>query len=245
MRKLILKLAVPTMISMLVTSFYNLVDTIFVGHLKDINATAAVTVAFALMNIIQAVGFYFGQGSGSFISRSLGKKNYDECKKMAATGFYGAIAAGILILILGMIFIDPIATFCGAKGEPAARAYAITYIRIILVGAPVMCGSFVLNNQLRFQGNAMFAMIGLASGAVLNVLLDALLVPRFKVAGAAAATVICQCVSFAILLICTRVFSDNVKYSIKDVSFKFYYFKEIFRGGFPSLCRQGVASLMN
>ncbi|MBQ8400017.1 MAG: polysaccharide biosynthesis C-terminal domain-containing protein, partial [Clostridia bacterium] len=118
-------------------------------------------------------------------------------------------------------------------------------MQIILFGAPIMCGSIGLNNQLRFQGNATFAMVGLASGAVLNILLDALLVPKMQVAGAAIATVACQAMSFVVLLICTRFFSDNVRLSLKSVSFKLFYYKEIVRGGLPSLCRQGVASVMS
>ncbi len=242
---LIVRLAVPTMISMLVTTLYNLVDTYFVGQLADVNATAAVTVSYALMNIIQAVGFFFGQGSGNFISRALGNKNYEKCRKMAATGFFGALIAGTVILVSGMIFARPLAIFCGSGGEEEALNYSVEYMRIILLGAPVMCASLVLNNQLRFQGNALFAMVGLASGAVINVLLDALLVPVLKVRGAAIATVACQCISFLVLLICTRYFSDNVRYSVKDSTFTLFYLKEIFRGGFPSLCRQGIASLMN
>ena len=242
---LILRLAAPTMVSMLVTSFYNLADTYFVGQLGNVNATSAVTVAYSLMNIIQAIGFYFGQGSGTFISRALGQKEYEKCKKMASTAFFSSIFVGIVLLVVGMIFTPAIAILGGAEKSGEELGYAVSYIRIILIGAPFMCTSFVLNNQLRFQGNATFAMIGLASGAVLNVGLDALLVPRLEVTGAAIATVSCQIVSFTILLVASRRFSDNVKFSIRDFSFRFFYVKEIFKGGFPSLCRQGIASLMN
>ena len=242
---LIVRLAIPTMISMLVTTLYNLVDTYFVGQLKDVNATAAVTVSYALMNIIQATGFFFGQGSGNYISRTMGKGDIEKCRKMAATGFFSAFLAGGLILALGMIFLRPLAMFCGSAGDETSLAYATDYMKIILLGAPVMCASLVLNNQLRFQGNALFAMIGLASGAVVNVFLDAILVPTYKVLGAAIATVICQCISFAVLFVCSRFFSDNLRFGIKDVRFKAEFYKEIFKGGFPSLCRQGVASFMN
>lgn len=245
LRPLIVRLAIPTMISMLVTTLYNLVDTYFVGQLKDVRATAAVTVAYALMNIIQATGFFFGQGSGNYISRTMGKGDVERCRRMAATGFFGAVCAGFLLLLFGTIFLRPLAMLCGSAGDETSLSFAADYMRVILLGAPVMCGSIVLNNQLRFQGNATFAMIGLASGAVINVALDALLVPRLQVTGAALATVICQCVSFAVLLVCSRFFSDNINFSIRDVTFRAEYLFEIFRGGFPSLCRQGVASLMN
>ena len=243
--KLIVRLAVPTMISMLVTTLYNLVDTYFVGQLKDVGATAAVTVAYALMNLIQATGFFFGQGSGNYISRAMGRKETDNCRRMAAVGFFSAIGAGLLILTFGLIFLRPLAILCDSKGDETSLAYATDYMKIILLGAPVMCGSLVLNNHLRFQGNAAFAMIGLSSGAVVNILLDAILVPRYKVLGAAVATVICQAISFIVLFVCSRFFSDNLKFSIKDFRFKAIYYKEIFKGGFPSLCRQGAASLMS
>lgn len=242
---LIVRLAIPTMISMLVTTLYNLVDTYFVGQLADTRATAAVTVSYALMNIIQAVGFFFGQGSGNYISRALGNKEAEKCRKMAATGFLGALLSGTLILVFGMIFAEPLALLCGSEKDAQSLGYATDYMRVILIGAPAMCSSLVLNNQLRFQGNATFAMVGLSSGAVINVLLDALLVPRYKVFGAAIATVACQYVSFFVLLFCTKFLSDNLKFSIKDASFRPFYLKEIFRGGFPSLCRQGIASVMN
>ena len=241
---LIVKLAVPTMISMLVTTLYNLADTYFVGQLKEVPATAAVTVSLSLMNIIQSVGFLFGQGSGNYISRALCGKEEEKCRRMASTGFFYAIGAGFLIMIFGLIFLKPLALFCGSEEDPAALGYTLDYMRIILIGAPFMCGSLVLNNQLRFQGNATFAMIGLSSGAVVNVLLDALLVPQYKVLGAAVATASCQVMSFTVLLICTFRFSDNVRYSVKDFTPSLFYYKEIFRGGFPSLCRQGVAYVM-
>ena len=164
---------------------------------------------------------------------------------MAATGFLGALLSGTLILVFGMIFAEPLALLCGSEKDAQSLGYATDYMRVILIGAPAMCSSLVLNNQLRSQGNATFAMVGLSSGAVINVLLDALLVPRYKVFGAAIATVACQYVSFFVLLFCTKFLSDNLKFSIKDASFRPFYLKEIFRGGFPSLCRQGIASVMN
>ncbi|MBQ8215719.1 MAG: MATE family efflux transporter [Clostridia bacterium] len=242
---LVVKLAIPTMISMLVTTLYNLADTYFVGQLGDVDATAAVTASYALMNIIQALGFLFGQGSGNYISRALGQKDYEKCRRMASTAFFSAVFVGLMVLLFGTLFLEPLASFSSATDSQRALDFSKEYMQIILMGAPVMCASIVLNNQLRFQGNANFAMIGLLSGAVLNVFLDALLVPKLEVAGAAIATVSCQTTSFIVLLICTRIFSDNVRITPKAFSFKLFYYKEIVRGGLPSLCRQGVASVMS
>ena len=187
---LICRLALPCILSMLVTSFYNMADTFFVGMLKNDSITGAVGVVFSLMAIIQAVGFFFGHGSGNFISRELGKQNFDEASNMAATGFFSALTAGLLICILGQIFLNPLATLLGST--PTILPYSTAYLRIILIGAPWMTASLVLNNQLRFQGSAAYGMVGIVSGAILNIGLDPLLIFVFDmgIAGAALATVI-------------------------------------------------------
>lgn len=146
---LICQLAVPTIISMLVTSFYNMADTFFVGKINT-SATAAVGVVFPLMAIIQAFGFFFGHGSGNYISRQLGAKEVEDASKMSATGFVSAFLMGCVILVVGFIFTDPLLRVMGAT--PTILPYAREYMRIILIGAPYMTASLVLNNQMRFQG---------------------------------------------------------------------------------------------
>lgn len=151
---------------MLVTAFYNMADTFFVGMLKSNAATGAVGVVFSLMAIIQAIGFFFGQGSGNFISREIGHKNYQEASEMASTGFFSALATGILICVLGLLFLEPLAYLLGSTDT--ILPYTKAYLSVILLGAPWMTSSLVLNNQLRFQGSAAYAMVGITSGAVLN-----------------------------------------------------------------------------
>ena len=239
---LICRLALPCIISMLVTSFYNMADTFFVGMLKSNSATGAVGVVFSLMAIIQAVGFFFGHGSGNFISRELGRQNFEEASNMAATGFFSAIAAGALICVLGQVFLEPLATLLGST--PTILPYTKAYLRVILLGAPWMTSSLVLNNQLRYQGSAAYAMVGIASGAVLNIALDPLLIFTFRlgVAGAAWATIISQFVSFCLLLIgCSR--GGNLHIHISRVQRTWGYYGMIVRGGLPSLARQGLASV--
>ena len=238
---LICKLAFPCIISMLVTSFYNMADTFFVGMLDNPSATGAVGVVFSAMAIIQAVGFFFGHGSGNYISRELGKKNYDEASNMAATGFYSAVAAGLLICVFGQIFLDELAYALGSTDT--ILPYTRDYLRVILLGAPWMAGSLVLNNQLRYQGSAIYAMVGIVAGAVLNIALDPLLILYYDmgVAGAGWATIISQLVSFCILLIgCSK--GSNIKIHIHRIRFKWFYFNMIIRGGLPSLARQCLAS---
>ena len=240
--RLICRLALPCIISMLVTSFYNMADTFFVGMLKSNSATGAVGVVFSLMAIIQAVGFFFGHGSGNFISRELGKQAYQEASNMAATGFFSALAAGTLICVLGQIFLEPLAMLLGSTAT--ILPYTKSYLQVILLGAPWMTSSLVLNNQLRYQGSAAYAMVGIASGAVLNIALDPLLIFTFGlgVAGAAWATIVSQFVSFCLLLAgCSR--GGNLRIHLSSVQFTLSYYVQIVRGGLPSLARQGLASV--
>lgn len=238
---LICRLAVPTIISMLVTSFYNMADTFFVARIGT-SATAAVGISFALMAIIQAFGFFCGHGSGNFISRKMGQHRFDEAQQMAATGFFTALMLGTVILVLGEIFIDPLCRILGAT--ETILPYARQYLRLILIGAPYMTASLVLNNQLRFQGSAFYAMIGIASGAVLNIALDPLFIFVFDmgVSGAALATIISQLVGFVLLLRGTTQ-GGNLRIRLRNITFSKYYYSQIINGGMPSLCRQGLGSV--
>ncbi len=238
---LIVKLAIPTMISMLVTSFYNMADTFFVGKLGP-SATGAVGVVFSVMAIIQAVGFFFGHGSGNYISRALGAHDVFGAESMAATGFFSALIGGTVIMIGGLLFLEPLALALGSS--KTILPYAVDYLRWILIGAPYMTASLVLNNQLRFQGNAIYAMIGLVSGAVINIALDPLLIFTFDlgVSGAAIATIVSQLVSFVILLI--GIFRSNaIDIRIRNFKPTVERYKIIVNGGSPSLFRQGLNSV--
>ena len=239
--RLVTSLAAPTIVSMLITSFYNMADTFFVGKINT-SATAAVGVVFSLMALIQAVGFFCGHGSGNYISRKLGEKQIEDASKMAATGFFLALFLGCAIMILGLVFLEPLAYLLGSTDT--ILPYAKEYLRIILLGAPYMTASLVLNNQMRFQGSAAYAMLGIVSGAVLNIGLDPLFIFVFDmgVSGAALATIISQLVGFLLLLIGIKK-SGNLKIRWKNFSFNQYYLEQIFQGGIPSLCRQGLASV--
>ncbi len=240
-KKLVCTLAVPTILSMLVTSFYNMADTFFVGKLNT-QSTAAVGVVFSLMAIIQAVGFLFGHGSGNYISRRLGAGDTKEAERMSAVGFFTAFLAGLFILVICQLFIGPLAYALGST--PTIQPYTVAYLRIILFGAPAMTASLVLNNQMRFQGSAFYAMIGIVSGAVVNIALDPLLifVGGMGIAGAALATVISQYLSFCLLLIMVRK-GGNIRIRFCNFKPSLHFFKEIIRGGIPSLFRQGLASV--
>ena len=238
--ELIIKLSIPTIISMLVTALYNMADTYFVGKIST-QATASVGLVFSVMSIIQALGFFCGHGSGNFIARMLGAGKVKEANEMASTGFCMAMIFGIVIAVVGNIFINPLASAIGAT--KTSMADTKTYMSIILIGAPFMMCQFVINNQLRFQGRAVYAMVGLMCGAVFNVALDPLLILVFDmgVRGAAIATITGQFMSFLVLLFIS-LRGQNIKVNIKNVRLNGFYLKEITNGGAPSLFRQGLAA---
>lgn len=240
--KLIISLAIPTVISMLVTSVYNIADTYFVSRLGT-SASGAVGVVFSLMAIIQAVGFTIGMGSGSIISRLLGSGHNDEADKFASGALFLGLAAGILLAAAAYMNIEQLMRLFGAT--PTILPYAVSYARYIIIGAPVMIGAFIMNNLLRSQGRAKYAMVGITSGGLLNVLLDPLFIFTFNMgtAGAAAATLISQCVSFAILLILSLGGKSVVRFKISKISKSISDYWEIFKTGLPSLTRQGLASI--
>lgn len=240
--KLILTLGLPTTVSMLVTNVYNIADTYFVGTLGT-SASGAVGIVFALMAIIQAFGFMFGQGAGSCLSRQLGQKNLDEAKIYAATGFYLSLLFGAAITVFGLIFLTPLMRLLGSTDSilPFAKTYSI----FILAAAPAMASSCVMNNVLRYEGKATFAMFGLASGGILNIFGDYILIARFGmgVAGAGLSTAISQYIGAAILLapfLLRKVQSD---FHPRFLSTELRYARDIVTVGFPSLVRQGLTSI--
>ena len=239
--RLIWSLAVPTIISMLVTGIYSSADTYFVGRIST-EATAAVGLVFSVQAIIQALGFFCGHGSGNCLSRMLGANRKQDAEEMAATGFVLSLILGVTIAVIGNVFADTLADFIGATD--ASRADTMAYMRIILIGAPFMMGQFVINNQLRFQGSAMYAMAGLMLGAVMNVGLDPLLMFVFGlgVRGAAIATVCGQITSFIALLIGSSR-GENLRLRLQNVRLNGSNLLQIVNGGMPSLARQGLAAV--
>lgn len=239
--RLIPRLAIPTIISMLVTSIYNMADTFFVSQLST-SASAAVGIIFSLMAMIQAVGFTLGMGGGNYISRSLGKKDDETAERTAATAFFTAIAAGLLITVLGLLFLDQLVRLLGATETIAP--YAKDYAQYILFGAPVMTGSFVMNNLLRSQGFAFYAMFGITTGGILNMILDPIFIFGFDmgISGAAIATVLSQCISFCILFGQCNFRKGCLHLKPSRFTFRLSLYGEILHAGLPSLCRQGLAS---
>ena len=240
--KLILRLSVPTIISMLVTNIYNMADTFFVGKLGT-SASAAIGIVFSLMTINQALGFMCGHGCGSNISRKLGNKQGDEAIKFASTGFFMSLFLGVLIMIIGIIFMEPLLRIMGSTDTimPYAKSYGIC----ILLSAPFMTGSCVLNNVLRYEGKAALAMVGLTLGGVLNIIGDPIFifVLNMGTLGAGISTAVSQVISFFVLLsmfggdrTVSRLRFSAISWDIKDIL-------NILYTGLPSLIRQGMMSV--
>ncbi len=240
--KLVISLAIPTIISMLVTAIYNLADTFFVSRL-GVSASGAVGVVFPLMAIIQAIGFTLGMGGGSNISAKLGEKDNEGAQRIGSSAFYAALAIGTLLTILGIIFLKDVLYLLGSTDT--ILPYAYDYGKYIVFGAPIMTASFVLNNILRSEGKAKFSMIGLSIGGILNIGLDPLFIYGFNlgISGAAIATLLSQCISFSIMLSFFIRKKSIITLKPSFISTRFKEYGEIINVGLPSLARQGLASI--
>lgn len=238
--KLINKYIFSTITALLITQIYNVVDNYFIGKINT-QASAAVGISMSMMVIIQAIGFMFGQGSGNAIALYLGKKDLKKASEIASLGFFGAIFLGLMLTIFGNIFIVPISRALGSTDT--VLPYVTSYLRIILIGAFYHCATLVLNIQLRCQGKAFYSMVGLMAGAVLNMVLDPILIFKLNlgIRGAAIATAISQFISFAVIYNNSRKF--DVKLSIENLHLKKEYFLNILIGGIPSLTRQSINSI--
>ena len=254
--RIIPKLAIPTIISMLITTIYNMADTFFVSQL-DTAASGAVGVVFSVMAIIQAISFTLGMGTGTNLSQALGRGDTQEAQRYGSVGFFTAITVGVVIMILGNLTLDWTVPLLGATEEifPYAKEYA-TYI---FYAAPFMMGSLVLNNMLRFQGLATYGMVGITTGGILNMLLDPIFIFEagtniglgfalpigfgMKTAGAAVATAISQAVSFCILLAQSNLRKDTISVTPRCFRPTKHMYGRILNNGLPSLGRQGIASI--
>ena len=239
---LIPRLAVPSIISMLVTAIYNMADTYFVSQLGT-SPSAAVGVVFSLMAGIQAVAFMIGMGCGNEISRLLGQKEREEAERYVATGFFTELIAGTLIAIAGILFSEKLVYLLGSTATIAP--YAASYTRYVLIGIPFFMASLGMNNMLRFQGNSFYSMIGIATGGILNMFLDPLLIYGFHmgIAGAAVATSISQMISFCILVWQCNCMPACLSIRLRRFRPALSRYANIFRFGLPSLARQGIASV--
>ena len=240
--QLVLSLAAPTILSMLITSIYNLADTFFVGQIST-SASGAVGVVSSLMAIIQALGFMLGHGAGTIISRSLGSRDTTAATRFASTSFFTALVFGVVLAVAGLGTLPHFMMLLGST--ETILPHACAYARPILIAAPLMMSSLVMNNILRYEGKASFAMIGLVTGGVLNIVLDPVFIFGLGMGtgGAGAATALSQSISFCILLSMFLRGKTVSQFRLSAVTREARDFGRILLGGAPSFGRQGLNSI--
>ncbi len=240
--KLIITLGIPTIISMLVTNIYNMADTFYVGKLGT-SASGAVGIVFGLMAVLQAFGFMFGHGAGSIISRKLGQQDTKSASRFASTSFFLSLTVGLLIEVMGLLFLEPFMLLLGST--ETILPYAKQYGMFILLAAPFLTSSCVLNNILRYEGRAAYAMVGLTLGAILNIVLDPIFmfVLHMGALGAGLSTAVSQLISFIVLLGMFLSGKTESKLSIHLITKDLHEVIMILCVGFPSMVRQGLSSI--
>lgn len=254
---LLVRMAIPSMVGMIVSTVYSMTDTFFVGRLNNVALTASVGIVFSFVSVIQAIGFWFGYGSGNYISRCLGKKDIPSAEKMAATGVLLAILTGLLIMVAGLPLTGQLARLLGA-GEGELFDATVRYLRITILTVPFMLVSNVLYNQLRLAGSGKESMTGLLVGMVLNMVLDPvlILVIRLDVTGAALASMAGQ-ISGVIVLFASAGRNGNIGIDLRKAvpdglrqrsrtdgdRKQPSLIREILTGGAPNFCRQGISSI--
>ena len=241
--KLLFRLSTPAIIAMLVSAVYNLVDTFFVGMLNDNGAMGAVSIAFPIFMVIVAVGQTMGVGSGAYISRLLGSKNIDEARRVAMTSIVTSAVVGLIISLAGFTFMEELLALTGASGSLFNQSK--DYLIYILMASVFTILNMNMNNLVRAEGDAMYSMIAISLGALVNVVLDPILIFTFNmgVAGASLATAIAQGVSTLFLFGYYISGKSSVGLNPSYFTPKWSIYREILKTGLPSFARQFLSSL--
>ena len=241
---LLVKTSIPTIIGMLVMVIYNLTDTFFVGILDNKSMTAAIGIVFSFMSFIQAIGFWFGYGSGNIMSKRIGQANEVEAEKISSIGILFALVIGILIALISWIFISPLASFIGGSASESLMGFTVDYLKVIVLTIPFALYSITLYNQLRLCGNVKDGMLGLLSGILVNMVLDPILMfgLGFGFIGAGYATLIGQVVR-CIVLTGLSMKNGNIRASLKNARVNRERVYHILAGGMPNFLRQSITSV--
>lgn len=234
--KLILKMAIPSTMAMLIGIAYSLADTYFISKIDTIS-TASVGLAFSFMNVTQAFGLLYGHGSGNYMSRMESEKNRTESSKMAIDGLVISFLTGTIIMIFGELYLNELALFLGATNSLLSSTKE--YLLILLIGTPFMISALTMNNQFRLQGNPSLGAAAIASGAVINCILDPIFIFYFNlgIKGAAYATIIGEIISFIILIVVSGM-RENIKFNLKNFSINKRILSELYGGGVPNFTRE-------
>lgn len=243
--KAVAKLAVPTILGMLVTIIYNMADTFFVGQLQDDKQIAGVTITMPVFMMLLSLGYIFGVGGSSYISRLLGNKDFEMAKRTSAFSFYGCLGMGIVCIIAGILAIDPLLTLCGSS--PDTHPYAWNYLIVILIGSPVIMLSFSMGQVLRSEGASKEAMIGMMIGTVVNIALDPLMIFTFHmgVTGAAVATVVSNLLSVLFYMWYFIFKSKNLSISPKYLKVNRTILRNVLVIGLPAAMNEMLYSASN
>ena len=241
---LLVKTSIPTIIGMLVMVIYNLTDTFFVGILNNKSMTAAIGIVFSFMSFIQAIGFWFGYGSGNIMSKKIGENEEKEAEIISSIGILFAIVIGILIAILSCFFVLPLSKFIGGSASENLLNFTVEYLKVIIISIPFGLYSITLYNQLRLCGNVKDGMIGLLIGMAVNIVLDPVLMFVFKFGfiGAGYATLIGQ-ITGCIVLTNLSGKNGNIAVNLKKVRINKDRVYHILAGGMPNFSRQSITGI--
>lgn len=241
---LLIKTAIPTIIGMLINMVYNLTDTFFIGQLNNKSMTAAIGIVFSFVGFIQAIGFWFGYGSGNFMSRKLGEKEDEEAKILSSSGIVMALGAGIVLMFLLSFFVEPLASLLGGNASAQLLSFTTEYLRIIIFSIPFSLFALTVYNQLRLCGNVKDGMIGLLVGMLSNMILDPILIFGFKMGftGAGWATLAGQVIGSITLFILSQT-HGNIPVSLRAARFTKDRIYHVLAGGAPNFSRQGITSI--
>lgn len=241
---LLVRMAIPTIIGMLMTMIYNLTDTFFIGRLGNKSMTAAIGIAFSFVSFIQALGFWFGYGSGNAMSRSLGAKDDEEAAVLSSTGIVLSLVTGILLSSVLLFHVERTAAFLGGNASEALMNYSTEYLRVMLYTLPFSLYATTLYNQLRLCGNVKDGMIGLMAGMLLNMILDPIFIFPCGMGfiGAGWATFAGQAFG-AVILTLLSLRNGNIPVRLSRASLRGGRLYHILLGGAPNFSRQGITSV--
>lgn len=247
--KLVWNMSFPMMVSMLVQALYNIVDSIFVARVSE-DALTAVSLAFPLQTLVIAVGAGTGVGINAILSKSLGEKNFKRANDSALNGGFLYIISFLLFMVLGFTIVKPFYESQLKGSSPGIFDMGVQYLSIVMIFSMGVFGQFFFERLLTSTGKTIFSMISQLSGAITNIVLDPILIfgllglPEMGVAGAAAATVIGQCVAAIVAFVCNQKFNHEINLSLKGFRLNGRLMLEIYAVGIPSIIMQSIGSVM-